>query len=91
MFARLSWAWVRNGVVLIGTPFVAVWLTSACLDYAGEEQPQGCDSETAEAGPTGSGVGSGEAAGSVSGAAAEDRPDCGAAAPAPGSGSGSGS
>lgn len=87
MLPRLSWARIRAAVLLLGTPFVALSLAGACLDYAGEDLFL-CEQ-------AGSGEGSGSASGSGSdadaGSGGEDEPDCGAAAPSPGSGSGSGS
>lgn len=88
MLARLSWAPARTAFVLIGAAFVSISLLGACLDYAGEDRLQGCDTGPADAGVSGSGSGSG--ATPSSGSSAEPS-DCGVDAPAPAPGSGSGS
>ncbi|WP_437933143.1 hypothetical protein [Sorangium sp. So ce341] len=82
-----SWASLRTAFVVAGATFVFVSLATACLDYAGEELFDQCDTPAAPL--PGSGSGSGATVSSVSTGA--DAPDCGAPTHAPGSGSGSGS
>ncbi|WP_437719979.1 hypothetical protein [Sorangium sp. So ce861] len=85
-----SWASLRTAFVVAGATFVFVSLATACLDYAGEELFDQCDTPAAPL--PGSGSGSGATVSAVStGAAGADAPDCGAPTHAPGSGSGSGS
>jgi hypothetical protein len=79
---------------MAGAAVVVTSLATACLDYAGEELFDQCDTPAAPL--PGSGSGSGSHAGSSSGSpgAADnvaEQPDCGAPTHAPGSGSGSGS
>ncbi|XYH92587.1 hypothetical protein ACMHYB_32515 [Sorangium sp. So ce1128] len=82
-----SWASLRTAFVVAGVTFVFVSLATACLDYAGEELFDQCDTPAAPLPGSGSGTGSVVDAG----AAGADQPDCGAPTHAPGSGSGSGS
>ncbi|KYF72137.1 hypothetical protein WME76_19880 [Sorangium sp. So ce119] len=85
-----SWASLRTArtaFVVAGVTFVFVSLATACLDYAGEELFDQCDTPAAPL--PGSGSGSGAIV--DAGAPGADQPDCGAPTHAPGSGSGSGS
>ncbi|WP_437668679.1 hypothetical protein [Sorangium sp. So ce131] len=85
-----SWGSLRTAFVAVSATFVVVSLATACLDYAGEELFDQCDTPAAPL--PGSGSGSGATAGSTStGQDPADQPDCGAPTHAPGSGSGSGS
>jgi len=81
-----SWASLRTAFVAAGVTFVLASLATACLDYAGEELFDQCDTPAAPL--PGSGSGSGAIVDAGTGA---EQPDCGAPTHAPGSGSGSGS
>lgn len=82
-----SWASLRTAFVVAGATFVFASLATACLDYAGEELFDQCDTPAAPLPGSGSGTGVTTSTGSAS----ADPPDCGAPTHAPGSGSGSGS
>ncbi|WP_437283362.1 hypothetical protein WME90_23135 [Sorangium sp. So ce375] len=82
-----SWASLRTAFVVASATFVVASLSTACLDYAGEELFDQCDTPAAPL----PGSGSGSGATTSAGAASADQPDCGAPTHAPGSGSGSGS